>query len=67
VSMLATAGNRLCVSSSRSVAVWAACPVGRPYKAQHSRCRWCFGGRLYQACQPAHHLKTAKKVPAVCA
>jgi hypothetical protein len=35
VSMPATAGNRLCVSSSRSVAVWAACPVGRPYTDQH--------------------------------
>jgi hypothetical protein len=35
VSMPATAGDRLCVSSSRSVAVWAACPVGRPYTDQH--------------------------------
>jgi hypothetical protein len=34
--MPATAGNRLCVSSSRSVAVWAACPVGRPYTDQHT-------------------------------
>jgi hypothetical protein len=35
VFMPATAGNRLCVSSSRSVAVWAACPVGRPFTGQH--------------------------------
>jgi hypothetical protein len=43
--MLATAGNRLCVSSSRSVAVWAACPVGRPYTDQHlgdeAYYEWC--------------------------
>jgi hypothetical protein len=35
VSMPATASNRLCVSSSRSVAAWTVCPVGRPYTASN--------------------------------